>query len=371
MATLFHLADTAPPSSLEPFNPSTVDDASDEELDALDVGVVGLDEDGTILRYNLYESRLARLDRNQVIGRNFFVDVAPCTRTDAFEGRFRRLVGSADERSSDRFPYLFDFRFGAQEVIVEIIRVPTAPRLYLLIRRVNARAPRAGVQLDQIAVAQSALAPDEALLGVRRDDVEMRVVRLPWSFLAALRSTCERLAPESWPLLCQEWGVQWGRRAAVDLESTALERYAKSLRELSMRTVAELIADELRDEGWGSTSFDFGSAQAGLIGIEVDRSALAESTRLTKPKPSNNLASPDNFACHLLAGCTGALLAHVAQRRITVREVSCASAFGRDGTKCSFVAIGHRRQKALDSAIAGGARDLQALGAALARGAGP
>ena len=67
MAPIFHLEESATPL---PFEPALVDEASDAELDALDVGVVGLDEQGTILRYNLYESRLARLDRNQVLGKN-------------------------------------------------------------------------------------------------------------------------------------------------------------------------------------------------------------------------------------------------------------------------------------------------------------
>ena len=89
------MLDLARPVTLAPFDPRTIDDLSDAELDALAFGVIALDEEGTVLRYNLYESRLARLDRNQVVGRNFFDDVAPCTRIEAFQGRFRAFAARA------------------------------------------------------------------------------------------------------------------------------------------------------------------------------------------------------------------------------------------------------------------------------------
>lgn len=79
--------------------PSTVDDASvdifaldgydDAQLDDLRFGVICLDAQGTILRYNLAEARLARLDRSKVVGRDFFRRIAPCTATPEFEGRCR------------------------------------------------------------------------------------------------------------------------------------------------------------------------------------------------------------------------------------------------------------------------------------------
>lgn len=49
------------------------------ELDALPFGAIRLDKDGTILSYNMTESKLTGRDPKKVIGRNFFEDVAPCT----------------------------------------------------------------------------------------------------------------------------------------------------------------------------------------------------------------------------------------------------------------------------------------------------
>lgn len=118
-----------------PFSSTEVDEMTDTELDALPFGVVGLDAEGTILRYNLYESRLARLDRNQVLGREFFGEVAPCTAVESFGGRFWRMVQKGEAATIERFDFVFDFRFGAQQVAVEIVPLPSVGRYYLLINR--------------------------------------------------------------------------------------------------------------------------------------------------------------------------------------------------------------------------------------------
>ena len=47
------------------------------ELDALPFGAIRLDREGRILSYNMTESRLTGRDPKRVIGRNFFIDVAP------------------------------------------------------------------------------------------------------------------------------------------------------------------------------------------------------------------------------------------------------------------------------------------------------
>ena len=110
------MIDLVPPSSsaatLLPFDPFTVDERSEAELDELPFGIICLDEEGTILRYNLAEARLARLDRNQVVGKNFFARVAPCTAGPGFEGRFREFARASGGQDVLRFDYLFDFKFG-------------------------------------------------------------------------------------------------------------------------------------------------------------------------------------------------------------------------------------------------------------------
>jgi photoactive yellow protein len=355
------MLDLVRPITETPFDARRVDDLSDAELDALAFGVIALDEEGTVLRYNLYESRLARLDRNQVVGRNFFADVAHCARTEAFEGRFRAFTILGTEGQVDHFDFVFDFKFGAQNVVIELIRAASAPRWYLFVNRTSVAPPRPSFPVEMLAALQRDLAPDEERQGVLRDELERRIVDAPAPFFAALRATCDRLAPESWQLFATEWGVQWGRRTAVDLEASVLERGGRSLREIPMREVAHLVAAYLSERGWGAPSFDFALTVEGLLVVDVDRSALAEEA----PRPTRNGSSKrDDLACHIVAGCLSGILSSVAGRRLAAREVACVAG-GAD--RCSIILVAHERRASVDAALAEGMRGVESIRAALRR----
>jgi photoactive yellow protein len=340
-------------------DPHGIDERSDAELDACSFGVIGLDPDGVVLRYNLYESRLARLDRNQVVGRNFFLEIAPCTRNERFEGRFRAFVargGVAPDGLSriERFEYVFDFRFGAQDVSVDIVRGGASDRYYLLVNRRKISSPRPGVPSEQLAAAQASLAPSERDAGVLRDALERRYVDAPASLLAALRATCDRLAPESWRIFSLEWGTQWGRRVAIDLEAQSLEARGRSLRDLTMRELSSVATSYFADGGWGRPTFDLTDAAHGFVSIDVERSAIAEAAakRRTEARPEGDLA------CHLLAGAFGSLLSSVAGRRLAAREIACSSG---GAPRCSFIVLGHERREEVDAAIRAGTRGLEPM----------
>lgn len=326
-----------------------VDACSDAELDALPFGVIGLDAEGVILRYNLYESRLARLDRNQVIGRRFFGEVAPCTRGDAFEGRFRRFVASPSGEEIERFEYLFDFKFGAQQVLVEMVRARSAPRYYLLVNRTRIEAARPSAPSP--APTQGELAPDEASLGVLRDALARRFASTPASFFVSLRATLERLAPESWPLFANEWGVQLGRRIAIDLEASAIESGAAGLGGLSMAELSDEVARWFAERGFGALRLDYGRAREGVVLATIERSILAESARPARKREPGDGAS--DLACHLLAGALAGVMSHVAGRRLGAREVSCRAA-GHES--CTIVLTAEERLAGIDRALDQGAR---------------
>jgi photoactive yellow protein len=59
-----------------------LDAADDAALDALTFGVVAMSEDGTVTGYNIEESHLSGLARENVVGRNFFSSVAPRFKTE-------------------------------------------------------------------------------------------------------------------------------------------------------------------------------------------------------------------------------------------------------------------------------------------------
>jgi photoactive yellow protein len=80
----------------------------DRELDALPFGVIKLDARGTVLAFNVAEGELSGFRPADVVGRNFFHDVAPCTRTKKFFGRFQE--GVAAGRLNASFEYRFDLQ---------------------------------------------------------------------------------------------------------------------------------------------------------------------------------------------------------------------------------------------------------------------
>ncbi|UQA54685.1 PAS domain-containing protein [Polyangium aurulentum] len=101
---------------------------SQEEVDDLPYGFVVLDGEGKILLYNRYESRLSRLSPERVIGKNFFKEVAPCTRVEAFYGRFLQLV-EREDRLNDAFRFRFYFLHGVQDVAVQFVKAPPVTTL--------------------------------------------------------------------------------------------------------------------------------------------------------------------------------------------------------------------------------------------------
>lgn len=106
---------------------------SDEDVNKLMYGAVELDSEGTILRYNEAESELTGRRPEDVIGRNFFNDVAPCTRTDEFSGRFFEGVRTGEFNAV--FEYVFDHEMEPTKVRIMMIKSITKETYWLLIKR--------------------------------------------------------------------------------------------------------------------------------------------------------------------------------------------------------------------------------------------
>jgi photoactive yellow protein len=342
-----------PPRALPARPPAlAVPAMGDAELDGLPFGVIALDREGRVLRYNLAESRFARLDRAQVLGRDFFRRVAPCTATPAFEGRVRAFFAGA--QPVDRFSYLFDFKFGAQDVQVELVRVPANDRVYLLIDRQRFGGARPGLPAGFAAPLQQELAPDEKDLGVQRDASARRVVTVDQHLFTALHQTWLKVAPRAWPGFAREWGWQWGRHAVVDLEADLLEERGLTLREVSMRDAMAHVSHWGVARGLGTLRFDYRLADEGLVAVTLERSVLGEAVG-SSPVPR----------CHLIEGLLEAVVEHLAQRLLCVRELSCC-AQGHEA--CSFVVVSEARRAAVEAELARGVASIAALAEVLRAG---
>jgi len=94
-----------------------VPDLSEAKLDELPFGVIVLSEDGAVLAYNRAEEDLAGRRSVDVIGRNFFTEVAPCTSVQAFQGGFRDFCRGTESSRT----FQFTFRFPTGSIRVQIV----------------------------------------------------------------------------------------------------------------------------------------------------------------------------------------------------------------------------------------------------------
>ncbi len=113
---------------------------SDEDIDNLAFGLVELDRDGKILRYNAAEADIAGLDQEGMVGRDFFKEVAPCTRTDVFEGRFRQ--GVEQGKLDIEFAYVFDHQMPQTQVRVHMKQADTGDTYWVMVKRVGVPVSR-------------------------------------------------------------------------------------------------------------------------------------------------------------------------------------------------------------------------------------
>lgn len=109
-----------------------IHDLTCHDVDALPFGLIVLDREGRVVRYNSYEERLASRERESVLGRSFFSEVAPCAARTDFEETYRRLLedggGEAD------FEFIFRFVTGHRLVRIRMIVDPAREEQLILVR---------------------------------------------------------------------------------------------------------------------------------------------------------------------------------------------------------------------------------------------
>lgn len=107
---------------------------SPRELDNLAFGAIQLDRDGRVLVYNAAESEITGRDPQEVTGKNFFTEVAPCTNTEEFYGRFRTGVETGVLNSL--FEYVFDYHMTPTKVQVHMKRSLQGDTVWVFVKRV-------------------------------------------------------------------------------------------------------------------------------------------------------------------------------------------------------------------------------------------
>ena len=107
--------------------------ASAEELDALDYGVIGFDDEGIIFAYNRFESEFAGYVSAEVIGTNIFSELVPCANNSLVRGRFV-TARDAQEDLHHEMSYVFTYRMAPTPVRLELRREHSTGTNWLLVR---------------------------------------------------------------------------------------------------------------------------------------------------------------------------------------------------------------------------------------------
>lgn len=118
----------------DPGLPARLDQAADADLDELDFGVIGFDAQTLVQRYNSYESKLAGLSPQRVLGHALFTVVAPCMNNSMVAQRFKDAAaqGLALDATLD---YVLTLRMRPVKVKLRLIATPASTTRYVLVQR--------------------------------------------------------------------------------------------------------------------------------------------------------------------------------------------------------------------------------------------
>lgn len=121
-----HFTDAAPLSMLQQF--------SDADIDLLEFGVIGIDAAGVVRRYNAFESKLAGLSPQRVLGHPLFTVVAPCMNNFMVAQRFEdaAITATALDVTID---YVLTLRMRPVKVRLRLLAQPGEGMRYVLVQR--------------------------------------------------------------------------------------------------------------------------------------------------------------------------------------------------------------------------------------------
>lgn len=111
-----------------------LEQAGPEEIDSLDFGVIGFDADGTVQRYNAFESKAAGLSPQRVLGSALFTVVAPCMNNFMVAQRFEDAAAEG-ARLDATIDYVLTLRMRPVKVKLRLLATPGTGMRYVLVQR--------------------------------------------------------------------------------------------------------------------------------------------------------------------------------------------------------------------------------------------
>jgi photoactive yellow protein len=107
-----------------------------DQLDALDFGVIGFDDDTIVRLYNTFESKAAGLAPPRVLGQPLFTVVAPCMNNFMVAQRFDDAF-DAGEALDATIDYVLTLRMRPVKVALRLIASPGSATRYVLVNRLS------------------------------------------------------------------------------------------------------------------------------------------------------------------------------------------------------------------------------------------
>jgi photoactive yellow protein len=104
------------------------------ELDRVPFGIIGFDLEGTVQRYNRWESQAAGLRLDQALGLNLFGVVAQCMNNYLVAQRFDD-ASSAGEPLDETIDYVLTLRMRPQRVKLRLLSAPGAALRFVCVDR--------------------------------------------------------------------------------------------------------------------------------------------------------------------------------------------------------------------------------------------
>jgi photoactive yellow protein len=111
-----------------------LDASSQEQIDALDFGVIGFDADTNVQRYNAFESQAAGISPQRVLGQPLFTNVAPCMNNFMVAQRFEDALADGTPLD-DTIDYVLTLRMRPVKVALRLLASPASGNRYVLVQR--------------------------------------------------------------------------------------------------------------------------------------------------------------------------------------------------------------------------------------------
>jgi len=300
------------------------------DIDSLPFGYIALDLEGNIRRYNRHEADLAHKDPAEVLGKNFFREVAPCTQVEGFQGRFQQFASGEIPDPTLSFDFEFTFEHGSQKVRIGFVRSPLEREVIVTVNRIR-----------DLALAMSPEITPEPTRGWLLDQQGRPVVAANSDFWLALEEMHGNLPAAQRRASMLRLGHEWGLRQALRVEHFIQKQYQRTLREVELQVALEALSGSLGALGLGRFDVYLGYRDRGLVVVHHQASPFAAVlTGLTTAR------------CDLLSGLHAGFISYLSGRTLTAREFACSRA---PGSPCRFVVGTERRLERLFNPAEGSA----------------